>query len=381
MKQSQQLQVKPAPTVTFTDFVSIPFPDIPVGGRVQSFRHEWEKITSDPAILKTISGFSIPLIEVMHQLKPPKTLTFSEEEMQAGDEQIEQLLAKGAIMECNSIDDGDFVSHVFLRPKHDSGHRLIIDLADFNDSVQYVCFKMETIIDIIAAIEPGMYMCVADLQDAYLVILIARWHWHLLKFQWHHWIFCFLVLPFGLACSPRIFSKVAKVPLTLVREQGHVCFMYIDDGFLAGRLVTECTAAVQCFLEMFVHLGFLLHPKKCMLIPSQQVNILGFIINSVTMTISISEEKKVEIHNLCVAAMADPIMSIRQLSRLIGKLISVLLALPLGQAHFHRLEKVKTAALIHSKGDFDVPCTLPAWVFPDSVWWTKNIFSASAPLR
>ena len=69
------------PTVTFHDFVSIPFPDIPVGGRLKSFNNEWEKITSDPVILKTISGFSIPLIEVTHQDKPPKTLTISEEEM------------------------------------------------------------------------------------------------------------------------------------------------------------------------------------------------------------------------------------------------------------------------------------------------------------
>ena len=154
--------------------------------------------------------------------------------------------------------------------------------------------------------------------------------------------------------------------------------MYIDDGFLARKSVTECTAAVQCILETIVCLGFLPHLKKCMLVPSQQVHILGFIINSVTMTIS--EEKQVEIQNMCVTAMADPTMSIRQLSQLIRKMISVVLALPLGQAHFCRLEKVKTTALVRSNGNFDVPCTLPSWVFADLMWWTKHIFSASAPL-
>ena len=38
--------------VTFEDFVSIPSPKILVVGRLRHFRKEWEKVTSDPEILK-----------------------------------------------------------------------------------------------------------------------------------------------------------------------------------------------------------------------------------------------------------------------------------------------------------------------------------------
>ena len=53
---------------------------------------------------------------------------FSEEETWAADEQIKQLLLKGAIVECDSINDGDFVSNIFLRPKKGGSHCLILNL-------------------------------------------------------------------------------------------------------------------------------------------------------------------------------------------------------------------------------------------------------------
>ena len=118
-----------------------------------------------------------------------------------------------------------------------------------------------------------------------------------------------------------------------------------------------------------------------MLYPSQQVSVLGFIVNSVSMTISITDDKKNEIYSLCIQAMHEPTMSIRMLCHLIGKLILVMLALPLGQAHYRCLERVKTMALVKSGFNYEAPCTLPPFVFPDLIWWSHNIFDAQAPLR
>ena len=368
--------------VTFADFVSIPSPEIPVGGRLKYFQSEWRKITSDVNILKAIAGFEIPLVDFQQQGKLRFPLKFSETEMRAADEEIQKLLNKNAIMECSEgIVSGDFVSPVFLRPKKQGGVRLILDLSDFNDFVEYAHFKVETIRDILAAVVPNCYMAVGDLQDAYLVLPIDQQFWHLLKFQWRKKVYCYKVLCFGLACSPRIFTKVAKVPLSVVRSKGHVAFMYLDDGFLMGLTFQDCWNCISCYLQTFTALGFLPHPEKCMLWPSRTVSILGFIIDSVSMTVTISVDKMVEIHDLCIFAMQKPRMSVRQLCRLIGKLISVMLAIPLGQAHYKRLEFVKVSALRANGGDFDSMCEIPKYCFPDLVWWTDHIFQAKAPIR
>ena len=225
-------------------------------------------------------------------------------------------------MECESISDDDFVSTVFLQPKKNGGFHMILNLKNFNDFVEYQHFKMETIKDILAAVVPNCFMCVADLQDAYLVVPISKWHWKFLKFRWKGKIYCYLVLPFGLACSPRVFTKITKITLSVVRSEDHTAMMYIDDSFIMGLTFELCWQATKCFLETFVNLGFLPHLEKCHLWPSQQVEVLGFVINSVSMTVTITQEKMHEIHNICVLALQQPTMTIRDLCHLIGKLIS-----------------------------------------------------------
>ena len=59
------------------------------------------------------------------------------------------------------------------------------------------------------------------------------------QIQMERKIYCYLVLPFGLACSPRVITKIAKVPLFLVRSSGYTSMMYIDDGFIMGITFTE----------------------------------------------------------------------------------------------------------------------------------------------
>ena len=64
-----------------------------------------------------ISGFSFPVVEFEYQKTFLHPFKFSATEDQAVDEEIQKLLAKGAIIECDEILSGDFVSTVFLRPK------------------------------------------------------------------------------------------------------------------------------------------------------------------------------------------------------------------------------------------------------------------------
>ena len=101
--------------------MSIPLPHIPVGGRLTYFHRQWEQMTSDPEILKMVSGFSLPMVDFEPQKSVPYPLRFSPHEHRAADEEIQKLLAKDAIMKCDGIYPGDFVSTVFIRPKKNGG--------------------------------------------------------------------------------------------------------------------------------------------------------------------------------------------------------------------------------------------------------------------
>ena len=60
--------------------------------------------------------------------------------------------------------------------------------------------------------------------------------------------------------------------------------IYIDDIYLQGKDFSTCT---HTYTKILVLLGFIQHPEKIFIfIPSQQINILGFCINSSSMIIT-----------------------------------------------------------------------------------------------
>ena len=167
---------------------------------------------------------------------------FSKEETQAADEQIEQLLLKGAIVECDSINDGDFVSNIFLRPRKGGSHHLILNLKSFKPRIQYAHFKMENLDQICELMMESCWMAVVDFSDAYLTMPVNPKHVHLLKFIYKGRILMHVLLPFGLSCAPHFFSKLCCAPLVMLRREGHLV-LYID-SWICGRTYEQCLDSI-----------------------------------------------------------------------------------------------------------------------------------------
>ena len=73
-------------------------------------------------------------------MKHPKEIIFSNVETGFIDTEIKRLLEKGVIVpSCHET--GEFVSAIFVRPKPDGSHRLILNLKRLNEHVAYHHFK------------------------------------------------------------------------------------------------------------------------------------------------------------------------------------------------------------------------------------------------
>ena len=68
---------------------------------------------------------------------------------------------------CREYELGEFVSPVFTTSKQDGSHRLMLNLKQFNQCVQYIHFKMEGLSDVLNMVRPGIWMASVDLRDAY----------------------------------------------------------------------------------------------------------------------------------------------------------------------------------------------------------------------
>ena len=134
-----------------------------------------------------------------------------------------------------------------------------------------------------------------DLQDAYMLVPVAPKSRSLLVFIFDGKIYRFKVMPFGLNSAPRIFTKLFKPILRLLRSQGMLLIIYLDDILPIAPTADLCLAQGKFLMKLVQDLGFLVNMNKSVLTPTQRKIFLGFLIDSVNMTISLPEEKQLAI--------------------------------------------------------------------------------------
>ena len=66
---------------------------------------------------------------------------------------------------------------------------------------------------------------------------------------------------------------------------------FLEDLLIFGNTMEEILVARDSVIFLLQHLEFVINFKKCVLEPTQEIQFLGIIVNSKTMTLSLSQEK------------------------------------------------------------------------------------------
>ena len=101
-------------------------------------------------------------------------------------------------------------------------------------------------------------MALVDLKDAYYSVPVAKEDRKYLKFEWQGSCYEYTCLPNGLACAPRLFTKILKPVYSHIRSMSHICMGHIDDSFLLGYEYNDCKRNVQDTVDAFQKLGFVI---------------------------------------------------------------------------------------------------------------------------
>ena len=87
-----------------------------------------------------------------------------------------------------------------------------------------------------------------------------------LKFEWKGQLYKYTAFPNGLACCPRLFTKLLKPVMAQLHWWGFISTIFIDDTLLMGDdSELECVQNVKASLCLFEKLGFVIHPEKSVL--------------------------------------------------------------------------------------------------------------------
>ena len=115
-----------------------------------------------------------------------------------------------------------------------------------------------------------------------------------LKLIWKEQLYQFCVLPNGLSPCPRWFTKLLKPPLAELRKSKHDISAYINDIYFQDDTKENWTINIIDTVTL-LRLGFTVDAEKSQFLPIHELDILGFTINSVNMTVTLKKEKKEEL--------------------------------------------------------------------------------------
>ena len=91
-------------------------------------------------------------------------------------------------------------------------------------------------------------------------------------------------MPNGYCEAMRLFTKIMKVPFSVLRENGHLSVVFVDDSLLQGDTKEECSTNVSESIDLLRRPGFTINTDNSILIPTQILEFLGFLLISIDMT-------------------------------------------------------------------------------------------------
>ena len=231
---------------------------------------------------------------------------------------------------------------------------------------------------------PNDWLATIDLKDAYFTVPIHHSYRKFLRFCWRDIIYQFSCMPFGLCSAPRTFSKILKPVASSLREKGIRCVFYLDDILILGSSSPECLNNTKLTVNLLQSLGFVINEEKSKLVPAQQVEYLGFLINSKNMSLSLNQEKLNRIISHCKEALSAHTSSIRDLASLIGKMSATIQAVLPAPLFYRHLQLDKIAALReHCNYESEVILSeesrneLQTWIQYLQVWNGRTIVQQS----
>ena len=187
------------------------------------FSHKWKEITFDKTILKLIEGIQLEFESIPKQEQFITSYKFDKHIYELMTNEIKNLNKHGIIEKCEHS-AGEIISPIFSRPKKSGKIRIIGNFKDINKCIKYHKFKMDTLKDVLDLVKPNMYMTSIDLKDAYFTVPLSPESRKYVRFSWEGDVLEFICMMFGLGPTPRIFTKLMKIPIST--------FLFSSDVFI-----------------------------------------------------------------------------------------------------------------------------------------------------
>ena len=298
----------------------------PVGGRLRSFRRDWQTNKCSPNVLNI--GYVLLFLSKPNLVRFP--LILSEYKAHQKDQALatcfQSLLSKNAIERVENVKSLRFYSRLFLVPKPHQRWRPVIDLSRLNTFLHVEKFKMETPESIRTSLIPGEWVSSIDLSDTYVHIPIHPNSRKYLRFCYKSQVFQFTSLPFALATAPQVFTMIVKEVKLMALSRGLRVHQYLDNWLIRSQSQEEAQANTQAVVDLTQSLGWIINQETSELKPTHEYHLDSALVKP-------TQERWLKLQDLILRLKSKHVLTARCLMSLIGLLASMEKMVPEGRLH------------------------------------------------
>ena len=146
----------------------------------------------------------------------------------------------------------------------------------------------------------------------------------------------------------------------------------MDDTLVMAQKQEDLLIMTREIITLLHLLGFSINWDKSALIPSQEIQFLDFVVNSVTMTMSLPEEKIKSIARACQTILKQETVTVRELSRVLGKMTAASQAVLPAPLCYCNLQRVKTLAYARTQS-YEAVVPLDTLAQEELQWWCEFV--------
>ena len=351
-----------------------------VGARLADFAPHWRSLLGNCRAIGIVEdGVGIAFQQrpqLTHQSISFRT-RYSRQDLQQA---VDALLIKGAIERVTNVRSLGFYSRLFLVPKKTGDLRPVIDLSTLNHHMVVPHFKMETQGSVRSAIRSQEWAVSIDIRDAYLHVPMHQAVRKYLRFVVNKKVYQLTCLPFGLATSPREFTKLLRPVVSLLRQQGVKLHVYLDDWLIRADTPEEAQLHAQTTIKVLQFLGWIINFEKSDLTPSQDFQFIGMQFNIRRFTAAPLPKMRVKVQSVHQHWMANPNITARDLHRLLGMLVFMASLVRRGRLRLRPVQWWAATAWCQRTGNWSDRIQVPQWVLSEVAWWSSPAVLQGLPL-
>ena len=301
-----------------------------VQGRVRKNLSFWrEVLKASDNVLDTIqSGYKLPLLYMPDSFCKGNHSS-TQVHAKFVTESISKLLANRCI---KRVEHKPFIcSPLSVVGNADEKLRLVLNLRYLNQFLQKFKFKYEDLKVALLMFTREDFLFKFDLKSGYHHLDIFEPHQKYLGFAWEFdnntSYFRFTVMPFGLSTACYAFTKFMRPLVKYWRSRGLRTVLYLDDGIVAVKGKENADRESSLVRQDLTKAGLIANDAKSQWTPVKKLTWLGFEIEIERGILSVPEQKLSNLTSQLRKANEVQVVPATVLASIIGKVLSMALAL------------------------------------------------------